>query len=212
MRVLVFGDSITQGFWDTEGGWVARLRKHYDKLQIQDLKNRDEPTVFNLGISGGNSKTILALFNNEVAARKNSENLAIMISTGVNDSCIEKQGRLHSTSPNDYLANLQELAEKAKKYSSRVIFVGLVACDEKQTTPVFWRDIHYTNKHIAGYEEVMAKVAEEQKISFIPVHAEFKKHLDAGEKLLADGLHPNNDGHELVFELVRPAVDKILNT
>lgn len=31
MRVLVFGDSITQGFWDTEGGWVERLRKYYDQ-------------------------------------------------------------------------------------------------------------------------------------------------------------------------------------
>ncbi len=58
MRVLVFGGSTTQGFWDSEGGWVARLRKFYDLLQLEDLKKRDEPTVFNLGIAGGTSNTI----------------------------------------------------------------------------------------------------------------------------------------------------------
>lgn len=46
MRVLVFGDSITQGYWDTEGGWVKRIRSHYDLLQITDLNGRDEPTIF----------------------------------------------------------------------------------------------------------------------------------------------------------------------
>jgi lysophospholipase L1-like esterase len=30
MIVLVFGDSIAQGYWDSEGGWVERLRKAND--------------------------------------------------------------------------------------------------------------------------------------------------------------------------------------
>lgn len=37
VRVLVFGDSITQGFWGTRGGWVDKLRQHYDELQLQDF-------------------------------------------------------------------------------------------------------------------------------------------------------------------------------
>jgi lysophospholipase L1-like esterase len=27
-----------------------------------------------------------------------------------------------------------------------------------------------------------------------------------------DGLHPNDAGHQLIFELVRPELDKLLNT
>jgi len=27
VNILVFGDSITYGAWDEEGGWVQRLRK-----------------------------------------------------------------------------------------------------------------------------------------------------------------------------------------
>lgn len=30
MRILVFGDSIVYGAWDTEGGWAERLKKRED--------------------------------------------------------------------------------------------------------------------------------------------------------------------------------------
>lgn len=29
-KILVFGDSIAYGKWDSDGGWVARLRKYVD--------------------------------------------------------------------------------------------------------------------------------------------------------------------------------------
>jgi len=212
MRVLVFGDSITQGFWDSEGGWVARLRKYYDKKKIEDLRSEKEiPDVFNLGISGGSSKTILDRFENETRARKNSEDMAIIICTGVNDSCLLENEK-SMTPPDEYERNLRKLALQAKAFTDKVIFVGLVAADESQTMPVFWRNIYYPNKRIKDYESMMAGVAQKGAITFIPVFDEFKKHLDGGENILADGLHPNNEGHELIFQLVRPALDDILNT
>lgn len=68
MRVLVFGASITQGYWDTQGGWVQRLRTHYDKKQIADL-TKDNPSVFNLGVSADTTKDILERFEAETKAR-----------------------------------------------------------------------------------------------------------------------------------------------
>jgi lysophospholipase L1-like esterase len=209
MRVLIFGDSITQGFWDTEGGWAARLRKYYDERQIEDLRNNDEPMIFNLGISDDNSKTILDRFDPEVKARKNGEELAIVVSTGVNDSYIEGENGFN-TSPEDYEKNLQGLATRAKNYSQKVIFVGLIAADESRTKPAFWRNISYLNERIKSYENTMQKVAEESEIQFVPIHNDFKAQLDRGKKLLADGLHPNNDGHELIFKSVLSELEKLL--
>lgn len=209
MRVLVFGDSITQGFWDTEGGWVARLRKHYDVRQLEDIQNRDEPTIFNLGISGGTSRTIIERFDNETQARQNGEEIFIIISTGLNDSCREGSDMYRST-PEEYEQNMQELTTKAKAYSTKVLFVGLVAGDESKTTPVFWRDIYYTHERTKMFEEIMQKVAVANDIGFIPVFEKFKKRFENGEDLLADGLHPNNDGHELIFQLVLPELEKLV--
>lgn len=47
MRILIFGDSITYGAWDSEGGWADRLKRwahqHY-------LANGTKLQVINLGI------------------------------------------------------------------------------------------------------------------------------------------------------------------
>jgi lysophospholipase L1-like esterase len=42
MRLLIFGDSITYGAWDIEGGWAARLRKFLDGKTLTDLFNSFE--------------------------------------------------------------------------------------------------------------------------------------------------------------------------
>lgn len=210
MRVLVFGDSTTQGFWDTEGGWVARLRKHYDARQLEDLSNRNEPTIFNLGISGGRSDTILARFDAETAARDNGEELIIIVCTGLNDSYREGQDRFKSN-PEQYETNLRELAHKAKKHSDKILFVGLIAPDENKTMPVFWKDIYYIRERVKLFEGIMQKVAEEKGISFVPIFEKFKYQAE-NQNLWTDGLHPNNDGHELIYQLVRPELEKIINT
>jgi len=209
MRVLVFGDSIAQGFWDTEGGWVARLRRHYDERQIKDLRNNDEPTIFNLGVSGGTSKTILARFGAETLARRTKEPMAFLFSTGLNDSYREEPDNYSST-PEEYEERLGSLIKMAKNYSDKIMFVGLNSCEEALTVPASWADVNYTNERIKAFEAIMERAAANSGASFVPVFNEFRKRLDAGEALLTDGLHPNNDGHKLIFELVRPELDKLL--
>lgn len=213
MRVLVFGDSITQGYWDTDGGWVDRIRKHFDSLQVADLQNNDEPTIFNLGISADNSQNILQRIEAETVARTRHGNLpVIIIQIGVNDSSTDNQTIDESVriSIEDYELNLREIIKKAQPVSSKIIFVGLSACDEARTTPVSWGDFHYTNEALKSYEDVMKAIAEEHKLPFIPIFDEFKKAIDSGEDFLPDGLHPNNDGHKFIAEQVTSKLQELL--
>lgn len=207
MRVLVFGDSITQGLWDTEGGWVDRLRKHYDDLQIQDF-NKDQPTIFNLGISADTSRSVLARAEVETKARTLQGILPIVIvQIGINDSCAEPSGNMVPIG--EYKTNLEKIIEILRPISANIIFVGLSACDEAKTTPVSWGEYYYANKSIKAYEEQMRIVAEAAHIPFVPVFEEFTEAMQARE-LLADGLHPNNDGHAAVFEIVKPVLLPLL--
>lgn len=172
MRVLVFGDSITQGYWDTNGGWVERIRKHYDSLQVADMEGRDEPTIFNLGISADNSKNVLKRIAPEIIARTRHGNLPIVIvQVGVNDSSNDSMPAGESVSlPIDrYEQNLRSIIETAQPLSSKIILVGLSACDESRTTPVSWGDYNYKNDAIKNYEDKMRDTASELSIPFIPV-------------------------------------------
>jgi lysophospholipase L1-like esterase len=90
MRVLIFGDSITQGFWDTEGGWVSRLRKYYNELQVQALHKRDDPVIFSLGVSADMSDDILKRVEAETKVRTRHNDLpAVVVQVGTNDSSTE---------------------------------------------------------------------------------------------------------------------------
>ena len=211
MRVLVFGDSITQGYWDTKGGWVNALREYYDERQFSDLRNSDEPTIFNLGISADNSTDILKRLEAETLARTRHDNSPVVIvQIGVNDSCVE------NGSPQvileQYKDNLEQIASITKRLGSEFIFVGSSCGDDGRTNPVAWGEHFYTNAAIKSYEDAMGEVATKTQIPFIPVFDKFKAELDKGRNLLPDGLHPNHEGHQVIYEIVKNDIDKILRT
>ena len=207
MRILVFGASTTQGFWDSEGGWVARLRKHYDVLQVRDRTSK-QPVIFNLGISADTVGDVLARFQPETEARKRHGDLAFIFSIGSNNAA---EGAYRLTfEPDAYEKGMEELVQQAKRYSEKILLVGLPNCDEKLTTPVDWADVHYTNERIKIIEDRMRKVAQENKLPFLAIFEEFKRFQEAGEQILFDGLHPNNKGHEFMASLIQPELEKLL--
>ncbi len=210
MRVLVFGASSTEGFWDSEGGWVARLRRYHDLKKITE-PSQETAWVSNLGISGDTVDDILGRFDNEVKVRlKESANCAIVISIGGNDSSL--YAGKEKINFEQYVKSSELLIEKAREYSSRILFVGQTICDEKITTPVPWGDIYVTNERRVLYENGLKNVCVRHKIPFIDIFEPFMNETQKGKELLFDGVHPNNDGHQLIFELVQPELDKLLRS
>lgn len=205
MRVLIFGDSITQGFWDIEGGWVSRIRKHYDQQMIDGTDN-DPPTIFNLGVSGNCSDDVLARFEDETKARA-TEELAFVVAIGVNDA--RTKAGVNYSDPTRYKQNLSEILRLAKEYSSRILFVGLTPCIEERSNPVSWGDTGYTNGRIKEFDDTLREFCEESQVPFVEVYEPFAK-TEAENELLPDSLHPNDKGHQLIADLVTPGLFELL--
>lgn len=205
MRVLVFGDSITQGFWDIDGGWVSRLRKYYDQQMI-DGKDDDPPTIFNLGVSGNSSDDVLARFENETKVRA-TEDSAFVIAIGVNDA--RTKASVNYSDTNRYKQNLSEILKLAKKYTSKVLFVGLTPCVEERSNPVSWGDTGYTNGRIKEFDNTLREFCEENQVAFVEVFEPFVK-AESETELLPDSLHPNDRGHQLIADLVMPKLKQLL--
>jgi len=161
-------------------------------------------------VSGDTTHNLLARVELETEVRKwPGDPLIAVVAIGTNDDLFENGEQ--RVSPEEFNANIQKVIETLKPITQKIMFVGNAACDEKLTTPVFWADIHYTNEQMRKYEQIVQKVAAEQKLPFVPVFETFQAKMAAGENLLADGLHPNDAGHELIFQLVRPELDKLLS-
>lgn len=205
MRVLIFGDSIAQGFWDIEGGWVARLRKTYDERAV-DTDDYDQPAIFNLGVSGNSSDDVLARFKNEVKARA-TEELALVIAIGVNDARTE--AGVDYSDINRYKQNLSEILKAAQQHSSKILFVGLTPCVEERSNPVSWGDTGYTNSRIKEFDDTLSQFCREKQVELVEVYEPFVK-AEAETELLPDGLHPNEEGHQLIADLVLPKLQNLL--
>ena len=202
MRVLVFGASSAQGYWDSQGGWADRLKHYYDELQMKDF-SVDIPKVMNLGVSGDTTQQILNRIEQETSARQNEKGVAIVIQVGSNNAA-EFDGQLRST-PETYKNDMVKIIDRAKKFTDKVIVIGFPAVNETKTNPIAWADLNYKNQNIKTFEDAAMTAAQEVGIPFVPVFESFKEGMNA-----QDGLHPNDEGHKLIFELVRPALDKLL--
>jgi lysophospholipase L1-like esterase len=208
MNVVFFGDSITQGYWGIEHGWVDRVRKYYSEL----LFAKDEyHGIYNLGIDGDVVEDIQKRIKTELEARIRPNHKimpVVAIQIGVNDDT-DKEVDLKSEI-SKYKDRLNATIREIEGLNSEILLVGYPSCDEEKTTPVSWGPHYYTNEKAKAYETAMAEVAKEAGAIFVPVFDEFKKHIDAGEDLLADGLHPNDAGHEVIYNIVMPKLQEIL--
>jgi lysophospholipase L1-like esterase len=207
MRVLFFGASTAQGYWDARGGWVDRLKQHYDGLQLADW-SKEQPRVMNLGISDDTAALLLKRMENEARARFNPKGIAIVISIGTNNAAI-REGKEHT--PEDYADELEEVLAIARSLTSKVLFVGFQGVDETKTNPLPWIDIRFKNARIKLFEDTAKEVCEGADIPFVPVIDRFNKQVAKGVNMHShDGLHPGENGHKLIFDLVLPELDKLL--
>lgn len=162
----------------------------------------------NLGISGDGSAELLKRINSEAAARQNEKGLSIVISIGSNSAAV-LNGSQVSTSEK-FVSEYEEIIELSRNYTNKILLVGLPAVDERKTTPIAWADMHFKNDMIAEFENAVKVLADREELPFVEIHSAMMR---SGEYLQShDGLHPNDAGHQLIFELVRPALDKLLNT
>jgi|SRR3989339_319528 len=196
-EIFAFGDSITWGAFDSEGGWIQRLRKC-----IENKNGRDVDFVYNLGIPGNKTPDILNRFEFETAQRSNptEKDKIIIFGVGGNDasySTIKKDNKINKT---DFEANLIKIIEKAKKITNNLLFVGLIQHNEKKSCPIPWsKTSFYYNKYQKEYNEIIKTICLKYKIGFLDVINEFEDPVK-NDLLDSDGLHPNDKGHKIIFE------------
>lgn len=213
MRILVFGDSISRGFFGSKGGWVQRLATDLHIRTIDAMRhNRDfYAEVYNLGVSSDTAKGVIDRISSETEARRlHKEDELVVIAIGINDSILV--GNKAQQDVYEFQENLEELVGKAEKLTKNIIFVGLSAVDEELTDPWEFSTTgkQYKNNRINLFEDTVKQVTIGKEVDFIPVHDKFLRDLENGHKLLSDGLHPNDAGHELIYQLVKPKIEEFL--
>lgn len=189
MKICVFGDSIVWGAFDSEqGGWTNRLRNYFEG----EDKDVD---VYNLGVSGDNTEDLLKRFAVEAVAREPD---VIVFAIGTNDSQYIGSKDNPRVPIDVFRENLKKLIGQAQKFTPRVLFVGLGIVDEAKTMPIPWdTKKYYDNENMRAYDAVIQSVCAENDIPVLSMHDV----LQVGD--LHDGLHPNPQGHQKMFDYIK---------
>ena len=196
--ICVFGDSITWGWGATEPrteGWTNKLLSDVHKPLSEE--NR----VYSLGIPGETTSGLLKRIENESYARSPN---TIIIASGLNDCRSTKLTNVKVVELEEFKKNIFEIIQIAKKFTNKIVFVGLTRVNENLTIPLIWNnDEMFRNEDVKQYNDELKKICSKEKIKFINViDLLSNEDLDA-----TDGIHPNFKGHEKIFKYIKQELE-----
>ena len=196
--ILVFGDSIAWGAYDSKpGGWVGRLEKFFKREKGSDFE------LFNFAVEGDITTNLLHRYGAEIKSKiEGRSNIIIIIAIGVNDSYFIRMRNDFMTAPEEFQKNIRKLILIGRYFTTKIVFVGLAPINETMTAPILLNADHaYKNVNIKRYDDILKKTCQEQKVDFIEIYDNWLK--TEYKELLEDGLHPNEKGHKKLFQDVK---------
>lgn len=205
MRILVFGDSIAAGAFDTESnGWVSLLAM-YQYQRILDSKWTEGDSVVNVSVSGDTTADLLQRIDSDLASRKwQEESFAAILAIGTNDAA--KVSGNNQVVFEEFTRNVVSLVSTLQEKSSRVIMLGLPPVYEKLSSPwCFDTTADWQNAELTRYDAELKRIAAEEGVLFVPLQDILDRY--SGQHL-PEGLHPNAEGHRLIFERVKGVLEK----
>ncbi len=205
-RVLVFGASITAGFWDPEGGWAHYLAKD---LHSRSLKNNENHQLYNLSHSGDTSRDLVKRIGNEIEARyKPEKEYLIIISIGGNDALYFNEEDRNKVPLNEFRENLERIIEISKVYAENVVYVGGVPPNYEKLDPLPWSENESILKQDRQeYLSVAKEVCKSENVPTFMLPEMLEE--DFGEHLV-DDLHPDTEGHRKIYNKLEPEIEQFL--
>lgn len=217
MQIKLLGDSITHGVGGTgfiQDGepivenfarnpngycWANRFRDY--------MKSQFNCTVINNACSGTTIEFIIKHFDTLV----DKDDDLILCTIGTNN----RRQYFHAVPRHtkqehmdEFYQNILVLYEKFKKANKKVIFVANIpaSAENEKDGENYWRLFHMDDV-LALYE----KAAEECGFPLIRLYTLFMEYCNQKnitvDSLLTDGLHPNDAGHDVIYDLLIEALE-----
>lgn len=200
-KIVVLGSSSLAGVGDPEnGGFMGLLKKWHEWNNFKNI-------LYNLGISGDTTSGMSKRLTLEASLRKPG---LIIIASGLNDT-IRTGSRTtpNVTSLDQFDENIKSLISQAKAMCD-VVFVSVFPIDDKKTAPLaYWeKDYFYLLNDAIEYTKHVKDICEAENIPYCDIFNSWLQQ-DYKKWLHEDGLHPNKEGHKVIYEELKSFLENI---
>ncbi len=206
--IFCFGDSITHGAVDSRGGWADRLKQYYFQAQIE-ASGKWSPSVYNLGIDGDTADDLVKRIGPEIEAQRKpwtGSHDIYVIGIGINDSRAQDVSDNYVSSLAHYVDQLSQITKIIQKRSNNILFVGLNPVDDKLVGEI-GEDI-YKLERVKEFDQTLQQFCEEYQLPIVHIFEPMLKLVY--RSMLFDGLHPNDAGHEWMYEQIKPQIQRMI--
>jgi lysophospholipase L1-like esterase len=212
LKVVALGSSTTAPRGSVQHVYCDRL----DPM----LRDRGLPVeIINSGVGGSTTEHSRERFQSDVL---DHDPELVIIMLGANDAAIDVWKKPPATAPRvakeRYAENLRCFVQTLKERNVKVIlmvpppFRWTEKLKELYGKPPYdVNDPWGFSFKLAEYGDVVRTVAREQGVSLVDVFKAFHEHDQVDDQsvddLLLDGMHPNDQGHALIAELLAPLME-----
>ena len=200
-KVVAVGDSLVYGYGDSEGGgWVERLRLGWMNPE------QPGPVMYNLGVRGDGVTQVAQRLEREFCDRGELRHRTpdlLILSVGINDSA--RAGRPDGrpvTAIDVFEHEMARLLEQARQLCP-VYFVGMVPVNEAAMP--FANVLYFAQTEQQRYRDVTKRLCEAQGVPYLDLYEQWARQDErwVGDRLCADGIHPNVLGYRTILEAVK---------
>lgn len=210
LTIVAFGDSTTA----PRGPLTV-----YAHLVEEELSNRGmSARVINAGVGGNTTVLARQRFHSDVLAHKPK---LVILSFGINDAAVDvsKDATAPRVSLGEYEVNLRYFITELRAIGANTIFFT--------PNPLAWtpllKDLYgkppYDPNTNAGFNVVledyaaaMRRVAADENVPLVDIRAELAALAERTgiERLLLDGMHPNDTAHRLIADRLLESMEPLL--
>jgi lysophospholipase L1-like esterase len=222
LEIFAFGDSVTYGRWDKDGGWVVRLRKFLDMRALTTKEEEIFYTIYNLGVPSESAMDILSRFDSEMETRcSEGAGPVIIFATGLTDAVFSVKANRHVLPIETYKKTLAKLLAAAQRYKPRaILFVGPTPVDESRAAPFSWDSNRILkNENIRVYNDTLLGFCKGNGLACVDLYGRMVRAKGFEKRFFDsdyyggsndDGIHPNSTGHRLAYSTIKRELIKLV--
>jgi lysophospholipase L1-like esterase len=211
-QIFILGASIAYGVGAEKQGWADLIKTHLSNIIYGKNGIGEKIEIYNFSKSDETIDFIKRNLPSQLKEYKRGGEITAIINIGLNNAKAAGNPTNYLCSIDDYEIQMNELITEVKKQFNNIIIIGYPYHNEEKTfpkiNPFTGGKSYFSNQRSQLFNNKLEEICNEQKVRFINI--EIEKDDWINNYLYDDGIHPNQKGHNYIFNSIIKHLDSWL--